>query len=141
MTFPVQSTSTQTAEARRAMRVMGRTHVAGLIAYAGCFNCRRIADSSSWSQHAFGNADDLFPRPPSTNDVREREAIFHAVIYQATHRTVANRGRPLRIAHVIDHDARRVWTPEAGIHVYTGSFGDHVHLDYLPTRTGTPPCA
>jgi hypothetical protein len=134
MGFPVQSTSVETRAAKRAMRVMQRTKVAKLISYAGCYNCRSIAGSSTPSQHSYGNADDLFPKPG--NDDLERKDIFHAVIWQATHRTKENRLRPLPIAHVIDHDARLIWTPSEGIHAYTGDTGDHVHLDYLPQYSG-----
>lgn len=141
MTFPLQSTSTTTPELRRGMRVMQRTKVARLIAYAGVFNCRRIAGSSSWSQHAWGNAGDLFPKPPSADDDKQRDAIAHNVVRQATERTIANRGRRIAVAHVIDHDARRIWEPGRGWHTYTGPTGDHVHVDFAPNRTGTPPCA
>jgi hypothetical protein len=141
VTFPVNSTSVETAATKRALRVMQRTHAARWIAYASVFACRHIADSTSWSDHAFGAAADLFPKAPSSDDDLNRRAIFHALIYQATHRTTANRGRRIALRYAIDHDARLIWTPEAGIHAYTGTTGNHVHGSFGPKPVGTPPCA
>ncbi len=141
MTFPLVSVSTITPACRRALRVMQRSGVAKLIARAEVFNCRKMSGSSSWSQHAWGNAADLIPRPPSSDDDKQRDAIAHNVVRQATERTIANRGRRLAVEHVIDHDARRIWTRGTGWHTYTRPTGDHVHVDFTPNRTGTPPCA
>lgn len=141
MTFPVYSTGTQTAAVARIVRVLQRAKVAPRIARAGVYNCRRIAGSSSWSQHAWGNAVDLFPDPPTFDDQADLRAVADAAVYQATHRTPANRGRRLAVARVIDHDAGRQWTPSEGWHVYGGTKGPHVHVEGAPIRTGTPPCA
>ncbi len=137
MTFPTNSTAYQTAEAKRAMRVMNRSNVAHLIAYAGCYNCRPIAGTSTPSQHSYGNADDLFPKPPTSDDDAQRRAIFHNVITQATKKTIANRGRKLKVHLLIDHDARLQWTPSGGIQHYYGDTGDHVHVDYYPQYSGS----
>ncbi len=139
--FPVSSTSVETDAVRRIIRVLERSPIARLIGSAGVFNCRRIAGSSTWSQHAWGNAVDLFPRPPSSDDDLQRREIAHWIVWQATHKTRVNRWHPLPVAEVIDHDARVIWTPSRGWHAYSGTTGDHVHVSGSPLRTGTPPCA
>ncbi len=140
MAFPVQSTSVETAAVKRICAVLQRTEAVKHIAYGQVFSCRKIAGSDSYSQHAWGNAVDLFPKGPSGDDAKDRRIIAHTVVWQATHRTAANRGRKLAVAEVIDHDARTIWTPEKGWHDYAGSTGDHVHVSGAPLRTGTPPC-
>ena len=142
MTFPVNSTSTITPSVERICAVMQRTRVAKSIASGGVFNCRKIADSSSWSQHAWGNAVDLFPKGTEYAEKLARcRAICNGVVYQATHRTKANRLRKLDVARVIDHENRRDWTPSAGWTPYGGNTGLHGHVEGQPTKTGTPPCA
>lgn len=145
--FPVYSTSVQTREVARIIRVLMRTPAAAFVHHAGVYNCRTIAGSSTWSQHAWGNAVDLFPQPKHTSkrgyvDAGEaRRIIANAIVRNATKRTRANRGRKLKVAEVIDHDGRRIWTPSRGWYTYTGSRGNHVHVSGAPKRTGTPPCA
>lgn len=145
--FPVYSTSVITPQIRRVIRVLMRTPAAAFIDHAGVYNCRPIAGTSTWSQHAWGHAVDLFPQPKRTtkrgyvDSDEARTIIANAVVRNATRRTVANRGRKLRVAQVIDHDGRRIWTPERGWHAYTGSLGNHVHVSGAPLKTGTPPCA
>ena len=147
MTFPVNSTSVQTAPCARVATVMGRTKVGSgttrIISYAGCYICKKILDSNSWSQHSWGNALDLFPKPsPQRVTVQhELRAIADAVVYQAKNRTKANRLRKLEVAEVIDHDAGRIWTPSEGWHGYGGSTGSHIHVSAAPLKTGTPACA
>lgn len=140
MTFPVYSISTVTPSVDRIIRVLQRAKVAPRIARAGVYNCRKIAGSSSWSQHSWGNAVDLFPDPPIFDDQQDLRAIANAVVYQATHRTIANRGRTVKVGRVIDHDASRQWTPAGGWHPYGGAKGPHVHVEGSPTRLGVPPC-
>jgi len=141
MTFPVYSVGTITPAVRRIVAVLQRSKVAPRIARAGVYNCRVISGTSSWSQHAWGNAVDLFPDPPVMDDQADLRAIARAVVAQATHRTIANRGRRLQVARVIDHDAGVQWTPAAGWHGYSGTAGPHVHVEGAPARSGTPPCA
>lgn len=138
-TFPVNSTAVETSAAKRVARVLARRPVSDIIAYAGCYNCRKVSGSSTWSQHSWGNALDLFPEP-SQVPARRREAIRDAVVYQATHRTVANRFIKLPVSQVIDHDGRKIWTPEHGWQIYTGTTGNHVHVSGAPYKTGVPPC-
>lgn len=136
MAFPINSTSVQTSPCKRVGRVMQRANVARLISHAGCYNCRTISGSTVYSQHAWGNALDLFPENAVHND-----EIADAVVYQAKHRTKANRFRRLRVAEVIDHLNRRIWTPAGGWRVYGGTIGPHVHVTASPKRYGTPDCA
>jgi hypothetical protein len=139
--FPIYSTSVQTPAIARVIRVMLRTKAARFINHAGVYNCRRISGSTVWSQHAWGNAVDLFPKGGSENADEACERIARAVVRQATQRTVANRGRTLAVAEVIDHQAGRIWTPSRGWREYGGTRHPHVHVSGAPLRTGTPPCA
>ena len=142
MTFPVLSTSTETAATKRAIRVLKRLEVAQLVDHAGVFNCRTIAGSTAWSDHAFGAAADLFPRADGGDLAdKQRREIAHALVYQSTHRTKANRGRKLVTRYVIDHDGRAIWTPALGWHAYGGTTGNHVHGSFGPAPQGTPACA
>jgi hypothetical protein len=121
---------------------MQRTRIAKSIAYGGVFSCRRISGSTSWSQHAFGNAVDLFPKG---TEYAEKRAlcmkIANGVVYQAKHRTAANNRRKLDVAEVIDHENGRMWTPGGGWGPYGGAAGLHVHVTAAPKKTGTPACA
>lgn len=139
MTFPVESTSVETAATKRVVAVLQRLDVARKIDHAGVFACRSIAGSSAWSDHSWGAAVDLFPK--GSKDAATRREIAHAIVYQATHRTKANRFRRLRVRYVIDHDGRAMWTRSEGWHGYTGSAGDHVHCSNGRAPNGTPPCA
>jgi hypothetical protein len=66
VTFPINSTSVMTPACGRVGRVMQRVAREGLISYGGVFSCRKIAGTNYWSQHAWGNALDLFPRTART---------------------------------------------------------------------------
>jgi hypothetical protein len=136
MTFPINSTSVMTDACERACRVMQRVANEEKISYGGVFSCRKIAGTTYWSQHAWGNALDLFPTKPGYND-----DIAKAAVTQATKRTVANRGRKLELSNVIDHLNSRIWTPTTGWHEYGGTVGPHVHVQAAPIKTGTPGCA
>jgi hypothetical protein len=139
--FPIYSTSVETPAIARVIRVMLRTKAARFIDHAGVYNCRRVSGSTVWSQHAWGNAVDLFPKGGAENADEACERIARAVVRQATQRTAANRGRKLAVAEVIDHQNGRIWTPSRGWHEYGGTRGPHVHVSGAPLRTGTPPCA
>ena len=138
--FPVYSTSVQTPPIERLIRVLMRSHIAPLIHHAGVYNCRRIYNSSTWSQHAWGNGADLFPSPDA-DDNEACEAIAQGVVLQATKRTKANWGRKLQLAEVIDHQNMTMWTRATGWKPYGGTHGPHVHVTGEPKRTGVPPCA
>lgn len=77
----------------------------------GICNCRKIAGSSSWSQHSWCNAWDIHGSNTTMNSVNR-------FLNQ-------NKGK-LNIANIL-------WQ--------VPDHFDHVHVDCLPTRTGTPPCA
>ncbi len=143
MSFPVNSTSVETKAIERVIRVLKRTKAADRVSYGAVFSCRPIAGSSTYSQHSWGNAVDLFPKtgPHSDADAKDRAIIAAVIVKNTTKRTIANRGRKLPVSQVIDHDGRVIWTPEQGWHGYTGTTGDHVHVSGAPLRTGTPPCA
>ena len=140
MTFPVNSVSAISKPCHEwafdvAQRSWPSRH--GLISFAGVFNCRHIAGSNSWSQHAFGNAIDEFA------DESNLEAIAHNAVLQATEKTFANRGVKQPVHYVIWKDgAGGIWSPDRGWHSYDGFHPPtHVHVDFLPEFEGTPPCA
>lgn len=96
----------------------------------GIYNCRAIAGSTSWSQHAWGNAEDF-----SEDGVASEEAerwLF------------ANRTK-LPISELIGR--RRVWSRARASEGWRAlSSGAHQHLDHWhvsadPLSTGSPPCA
>lgn len=94
----------------------------------GWYNCRRVAGSTTWSQHAWGNAYDA---GGTLNLVR---TMGNALVAQA------KRGA-LPIAQVIfDH---QVWEPDTGLRPYNGvdPHTGHVHITARPQMPGTPPCA
>jgi hypothetical protein len=136
MPFPVLSTSVQTRPCRRACAVMQRTNVEPLILKGEVYNCRVIAGTSTWSEHSWGNAVDLIMERTTAAALSE---VAASVVYQATHRTRANRFRKLPVHEVIRQD--RVWTRAEGWHEYTGEYHNHVHVDFNPYKEGKPPCA
>lgn len=80
--------------------------------YWGCYNCRRIANSSTWSQHAWADALDVHAPSMTYGD-------------QCYRWLMNNRGR---------FQLTRVLWRVAGHY-------DHLHIDFDPDRSGTPPCA
>ena len=134
MTFPVSSTSVQTAACARFVRVMQRSNAEPLIEHGGVYNCRTVAGSSTYSQHAWGNAIDLFAKQS-----KDLLAIADNAVLQATKRTKANRGRKLPVHRIIVQD--KTWVKGAGWFGYGGVYHTHVHVDFEPNRYGVPPCA
>jgi hypothetical protein len=142
MSFPVLSTSVETAAIKRVCRVMARSKIARAIKEGQVYVCKRIGGSGPWSQHAWGNAVDLFLKSPSADGYA---ALAHAVYAQTTRKTIANLGRKLAVSEIIDEQNHRIWTSaraSEGWRAYpnTGTIG-HVHVSGAPLRTGTPPCA
>jgi hypothetical protein len=80
--------------------------------YWGCYNCRRIAGSSSWSEHAWADALDLHPFTMTYGD-------------QVYRWCMNNRGR-FNITRVLWRVANHY---------------DHLHVDFDPDHSGYPPCA
>lgn len=138
MSYPVYSTSVETGVIRRTNRVMARSKAAKNISKGEVYNCRKIEGSSSYSQHSWGNAVDLFVKSGGSRAIGR---LANAVVYQVTHRTIANRGRKLALSQVIDHANSRIWTPSGGWAHYSGTVGADVHVSGSPLRTGVPPCA
>ena len=94
----------------------------------GIFNCRPIAGSSSWSQHAWGNAEDF-----SDGGVAAAEA----------QRWFNENTSRLPIAEVIGRG--RIWTKASqGFRALSPSANqhhDHWHVSADPLGDGSPPCA
>ena len=94
----------------------------------GVYNCRKIAGSSTWSQHSWGNAwDAAYPAGGSAN------------------------GDPYlddAVTWVRGERARGTWFGPPGARVQIGTVlwkvpdhFDHAHIETANKRTGTPPCA
>lgn len=81
------------------------------------FNCRPIADSSTWSQHAWGNAIDVYPA-----STEQGWLIFEWA--------VANKTR-LSLSTIC-------WQDRGGCD--PNDHRDHVHIAGSPKMVGTPPC-
>ena len=132
--FKEMSTSVTTVKTRRMLRIMQRSKVSDLITSAGVYNCRKIANSDSWSQHSWGHAIDFMCAGQNV------EKIARNIILQGTKRTIANRGKRVPIERVIW--GTRMWRYGIGEVPYGGvPHVTHVHVDFRPNKTGTPPCA
>lgn len=144
MSFPVNSTSCETRSIKRALRVLGRSTVSDNIASAGVYVCKEVSGTSTPSQHSYGNAADLFPSSGGAKAEfqgsiqKELRKIADNAVLQATKRTFANRGMPIKLSQVIDHDGRRIWEPGRGWFAYTGTTGPHIHITGDPQYSG--PC-
>ena len=79
--------------------------------YWGCFNCRRISGSSSFSEHAWADAIDIHAPSMSYGDDVNRWLNNNSVEYNIT----------------------RVLWREANHY-------DHLHVDLNPDHSGYPPC-
>lgn len=88
----------------------------------GIQNCRKIADSKTWSQHSWANAWDITSPYPVKTTANLNHIRFLDEIYRYL---VVNRER-LNIRYILWRCARH-W--------------DHIHLDCWPYGLGLPPCA
>jgi len=95
----------------------------------GNMYCRKIDGSSSWSQHAFGNAQD-FGAPSGAN--------FWSILLAIANKLVENSNQ-LGVETVIVQN--RIWIRGQGWHSYGGNYHYHVHTDGYPNGVGTPDCA
>ena len=91
--------------------------------------CRRIEGSSSWSQHAFCNAQD-FGAPSGTQFWPTLNAIANYIVANAAQ---------FGTETVIVQD--RIWLRGEGWRHYSGQYHYHVHTDGYPNGVGTPDCA
>jgi hypothetical protein len=141
--YPLTSTSVITRKCKRFNRVLNRSKVADLIIQGEVFACKQIAGTSEWSQHSWGNAVDLMvklPGRPPVAVLHDLRIIAENAVTQGTKRTIANRGIRCAIERVI-YDEKE-WKRGSGWFPYTGEpHTSHVHVDFSPNFTGTPPCA
>jgi hypothetical protein len=98
----------------------------------GIYNRRRIADSSSWSQHSWGNAVDItsptwMEKPP----LYATEAEANHPQY-ASHMAYLDEVYDLIVRHTLPWGVRNnLWRR----HMHY----NHIHVDMNPKRYGTPP--
>ncbi|MCX5790011.1 MAG: hypothetical protein NTX64_16135 [Elusimicrobia bacterium] len=91
----------------------------------GICNCRHIAGSSSWSQHSWCNAEDLHRDIKGLGYKRSMDPVAEWLH--------ANRSR-YGIENI-------VWRRDPKCDEPTYDHCDHIHVDMVPNRKGTPPCA
>lgn len=95
----------------------------------GIYNCRPVANSSTWSQHSWSNALDV-----GADSMDTLHTIADAVVAAAI-------GGDLNgIVHTVIVANER-WVKGEGWGPYTGIYHYHVHIDADPNYSGTPPCA
>lgn len=99
----------------------------------GICSCRRIANSTTWSQHAYCNAEDFHAEWRYMADVCEW-------LVEAQRGRVKGVPR-LPISQIIF--SRRIFTPQRGWAPYSGMdpHTDHIHVSGSPLMSGTPGCA
>jgi hypothetical protein len=85
----------------------------------GTFNCRKIAGSTSWSQHAWADAWDV--ASPTSAKTLHPDPYLDAVVAH-----LKLRHDPLEITRILYRVANHF---------------SHAHVDVDPDRGGKPPCA
>jgi len=97
----------------------------------GTQNCRKISGSSSWSQHAWSNANDA--AYPAGGNPRNDPYLNAAVAWLKEQKRLGTRFGPdgVRIGTILYQNG-----PDT-----TQGHWDHVHYEADPRQTGTPPCA
>lgn len=83
-------------------------------------SCRKIAGSSNWSQHSWGNAVDIFPK-----DKTQGDQIYAFLL-------AAKQNGLLPISVIC-------WQDNGGCDAE--AHRDHIHVAGSPRKTGVPPCA
>jgi len=96
----------------------------------GICSCRRVTGTTSWSQHAYCNAEDY----GASFSYMQKSVDW-------LNQNIGGRGEDLPISQLIFN--RRIWEPDTGWQYYGGSdpHTGHFHISGLPERTGTPECA
>jgi hypothetical protein len=81
--------------------------------------CKHIAGSSSWSDHAYCAALDVFDTDQHMHEIAE---------------FAADNAAKLRVAYVIYE--KRIWTAAEGWHYYSGEYHyhDHISFEHGPAR-------
>ncbi len=90
----------------------------------GRVNCRKIGDSSYWSQHSWNNGRDVYP-PTSLQYLTSNDGDYRAYLDEVWEFVVANAGAlNVRV---------RLWQVK--------NHYNHIHIDFWPRGWSTPPCA
>lgn len=91
----------------------------------GSLVCKKVAGTNTWSDHAYGEAQDIFASWEVMNEIAEWTVAAY---------------KELNVNYVILRD--RIWKRETkkwGI--YTGIYHRHVHTSFSHDGSGVPPCA
>lgn len=91
----------------------------------GIDSCRKVAGSSRWSQHAYGNAWDIFG--PGRTATRPDKNYLDSIYWFLNNNRAA-----LQIDELI-------WEHRGG--GSAAAHQDHIHVSAKPKQTGTPACA
>jgi hypothetical protein len=89
--------------------------------FLGAYVCKRIAGTSTMSQHSYGNAVDF-----GRDTMAKLWDLAHFLVSKADE---------LDLAHVIVDDM--IWTPQGAWGHYSGDRHYHVHVDCLPQYSGS----
>src|SRR5262245_12122656 len=88
--------------------------------FGGSYVCKYISGTAERSQHAFGNAVDVW-----FDTMTHQNSVFKDI----------EAGKcPVSVAHAIS--GNRIWEPGSGEHGYTGEYHSHLHTDYIPNYSG-----
>ena len=90
-------------------------------ARAGVWNCRRIAGSTKWSQHAWGGALDLYHKDYGYSDAQAHQDYLDEIA-----RWLEDHKADLSIRLIL-------WQVK--------NHYNHIHVDFWWHNIGTPPCA
>ena len=105
----------------------------------GIFNCRGIAGSGSWSQHAWANADDVMVGPWGTASGSNRargDALVNWLLSSVT-----TTGGPMLRYQAYGIRTILWWGRSRLTGSWIAGHTDHVHVDFWPKGNYTPPCA
>jgi len=91
--------------------------------------CRKISGSSTWSQHAWENANDA--AYPAGGQPRNDPYLNAAVAWLREQKRIGRSFEGVKIGTILYQNGSDT----------TAGHWDHVHYEADPKQTGTPPCA
>ena len=92
------------------------------VATMGIYNRRHIAGTYTWSQHAWGNAVDI--TSPANRKPRVAENELHMAYLDEVYDWIRANSQRLEVRVILWRRA---------------SHWNHIHVDFYPRQTGTPP--
>lgn len=90
----------------------------------GRYNCRKISGSTTWSQHSWNNARDIYP-PKDIPYLTSNDGEYRAYL---------DKVNDFIVEHLESLNVRvRLWQVK--------NHYNHIHVDFWPRGWSTPPCA